>query len=68
MRSKLSIYTNKQKALIMTLLQDPSFESAAVKLGISKRSVYRRVRGIKNRLAKREASNRKVFQEIGKDR
>lgn len=60
MRSKLNPYTRKQKELIMALLAEPSFNSAAERLGITKRSVYRRARGIKNRLAREGKYNGRI--------
>lgn len=52
--NRFEILTNKQKRLVLHLLVDPSYDIAAKRMRISKRSVYRLAANIRNRLASRD--------------
>lgn len=49
--NRFDTLTNKQKRLVLHLLVDPDYEVAAKRMRITKRSVYRLVAGIRERLA-----------------
>lgn len=49
--NRFDTLTNKQKRLVLHLLVEPDYNEAAKRMGVTKRSVYRLVANIRERLA-----------------